>query len=294
MNLHSTAAAAAVGALVIALAAATLCPAHADAAQARGKLTEELLKQERIYQHRGKDVREGYVIGRSLAEYEDALAPGFDLALAALGAGDRWLDIGAGQGDALLDYLDRGTDDPAVRVEKARVVAISIEDRRTERWHARSFGSGDAMLYLFKRRLREYSTAELGQFRLISDVVGGFSYTDNLSRFVAKVLEFLQPGGRFFTVLQDVSSEAGTNKPYYEGSPHLTEIVAADGSAIKVCAWLKRVSCVEVSCSLKTDWTPPIETYQVRRTCDDVRVPRLVPVHYEAGTPPERRFLLAE
>jgi hypothetical protein len=33
-----------------------------------------------------------------------------------------------------------------------------------------------------------------------------------------------------------------------------------------------------------------MEAYRVRKTCDNVEVPALTLMNYEAGTPPERRY----
>ena len=103
---------------------------------------------------------------------------------------------------------------------------------------------------------------------------------------------FLDLYGSFFTLLQDVRSEDGANRPFYAGSPFLTEIANAEGSEVRVCAWLKSITCVQVSCEFKATWKPPIEAFRIRKVCNDVTVPALVPVHYVAGTPPERRFQL--
>ena len=107
-----------------------------------------------------------------------------------------------------------------------------------------------------------------------------------------KVLGLLELNGSFYTLLQDVHSEAGTNKPYYAGAPFLTQIENADGSEVKACSWLKSITCVEVACELKMGWKPPIERYSIRKVCNDVTVPALVPTHFAAGTPPERGFRL--
>ena len=40
----------------------------------------------------------------------------------------------------------------------------------------------------FGKRLREYSPEEIGQFQVITDVMGGFSYTQDLSLFMEKTL----------------------------------------------------------------------------------------------------------
>jgi len=264
------------------------------------KINEELSKQEAIYQSTGEQVPEGYTIDRSLSVYAEGLSSDFDRTLANLGPKDRWLDIGAGRGQAILDYYTPDYDLTHLEGRerhgrKAQAVAISIEDRRTLLWqqNAASLGANQIQ-YLFNRRLREYSLEELGQFQLITDVIGGFSYTENLSLFVENVLGFLELNGIFYTVLQDVQSEAGTNRPYYEDSPFLTEIANADGAEVRVCSWLKSITCVEVTCELKTEWKPPVEAYRIRKTCNDVTVPALVRIDYEAGTPPQRRYQLSD
>jgi SAM-dependent methyltransferase len=210
------------------------------------------------------------------------------------------MDIGAGEGKAILDYYGAGNESIEAqslvnRAAKASCVAISIEDRRTEQWHRTAAAVDEHRLrYLFGRTFGEYSAAELGQFQVVTDVIGGFSYTPNLARFTQRALASLAPGGSFFTVLQDVHSEEGSNVPHYAGSPYLTEIIAPDGSKLKICAWLKRIGCVQVTCELRTGFIPPIEVYHIRKTCEDVTVPALATVHYTAGTPPERRFLLTD
>jgi hypothetical protein len=255
------------------------------------KLDEEVSRQEKIYQSRGEKRPEGYVIDRSLESYSETLPPAFGRALAGLGPKERWLDIGAGQGQAVLDYAI-AKDNPG---QRAQVVALSIEDRRTPAWNEAAARLGqDRIQYLSGKRLREYAVAELGRFRIITDVIGGFSYTENLSVFMEKVLGMLELNGSFFTLLQDVHAEDGSNKPYYQGASYLTRIVDAGNPDIRVCSWLKSISCVEVTCELRTAWKPPIEVYGIRKVCNEVRVPPLESIHFEAGTPPERSFRLAK
>ncbi len=254
------------------------------------KLDAELSRQEKIYQSRGEKRPEGYVIDRSLESYSETLPPAFGRALASLGPKERWLDIGAGRGQAVLDYAT-SKDHPG---QKAQAVAMSIEDRRTPAWHEAAARLGpDRIHYVSGKRLREYPVAEIGRFRIITDVIGGFSYTENLSVFMETVLRILELNGSFFTLLQDVHAENGSNKPYYQGAPYLTRIARPDGPDVRVCTWLKSIGCVEVTCELRAEWKPPIEVYAIRKVCDEVKVPPLTTIHYEAGTPPERGFRLA-
>ena len=285
-----------VAALLICLAA---CASHA-ADLAAPLFGGEMAKQEEIYKSTGAQRPDGYVVDRSLNSYTQALAAGFDRALALLRPAHRWLDIGAGRGHAILDYYTPRFDmlhfeGRAERGSKAQAVAISIEDRRMPEWHAKAAAlAPDKIRYLAGRRLREYTAPELGKFRLITDVVGGFSYTRDLSLFMENVLALLELNGNFFTLLADVDSEQGANEPFYAGSPFLTAIAGADGAAVKVCAWLKSISCVSVTCEFKGNWRPPIEAFDVRKVCNETSVPPLVPAHFTAGTPPERSYKLAK
>jgi hypothetical protein len=263
------------------------------------KFREEASKQQGIYSSQGEKVPAGYVINRGLTFYANTLPAEFKRSLAHLGTADRWLDIGAGMGQAMLDYhaptCDATYPDGRERHGKrAQSVALSIEDRRTPLWHQTAAGlDASRLAYFFGKPLQDYTAEELGKFHIITDLLGGFSYADNLSLFLEKTLAFLQVNGSFYTILQDVQSEQGANEPFYPGASYLTEIASADGSKMKICAWLKHVSCVKVTCELKLDWKPPVEVYQVQKICDNVSVPALVPTNFAAGTPPERRFRLA-
>lgn len=258
---------------------------------------EELSKQSRIYESRGEDRPEGYVIGRSLLSYTGALPAEFITSLANLSPQERWLDVGAGEGRAILDYWTAKYDvllkGPYQYGRKAKATAMSIEDRRTPQWYQTAAAAGaDQIQYLAGRRLREYSLEELGRFKIITDVFGGFSYTRYPATYMEKALGLLEPNGTLYTVLQDVHWQEGSNKPFYAGSPFLTQIADGAGAEMKVCAWLKSISCVEVTCEGK-DASPPVEMYRVRKVCENVNVPKLELVSYQAGTPPERGFRIS-
>jgi SAM-dependent methyltransferase len=178
------------------------------------RIDEEFAKQEKIYHRRGAG---SYVTNRGLSNYAEVLPTGFCDTLGRLGSSDRWLDIGAGEGKAILDYYapqgDAAPEKCGGSGPRARAVAISIEDRRTDKWKEQASSLGhDRVRYLSGKRLSQYSLEELGKFQTITDVYGGFTYTENLSRFVEKVLSLLEIGGVFYTVLPAVHLEDGTDK----------------------------------------------------------------------------------
>ena len=262
---------------------------------AEPRLDKEFDKQEKIYRSRGTEVPSGYVTSRGLSDYAELLPTGFCDALGNLGSSDRWLDIGAGAGQAILDY--HAPEDDAAPAQKcgrsahkARAVAMSIEDRRTDSWRERAASVGDDRIrYLSGKRLSQYSLEELGKFQIITDVYGGFSYTENLSRFVDQVLSLLQTGGIFYTLVSGVHLENAKDKL---GILYLTELEDAAGSPLKVCSWLKQTACVQVTCESKSEWKRPTELINIRKVCSDVSVPRLKLWEFEAGYPPARRFQL--
>ena len=256
------------------------------------RIDEEFVKQEKIYRRRGAG---SYTTNRGLSDYAEVLPSGFCDALGRLGSSDRWLDIGAGEGRAILDYY-APQDDVAPGEKcggsglKARAVAISIEDRQTDKWKQRAASLGDDRIrYLSGKRLSQYSLEELGKFQIISDVYGGFTYTENLSRFVEKALRLLEIGGAFYTVLPGVHLEDGTDKL---GTWYKTELVDPASRPVKVCSWLKQATCTKISCESKSDWDEPTQLIKIHKVCSDVAVPRTNLVEYMAGAPPGRRFQL--
>lgn len=253
------------------------------------KIDHEFLKQEKIYRSRGAAVPRGYVIDRGLSGYAQSLPTGFCDALARLGSADRWLDVGAGEGQAILDYYASDSAQKCVSSgARARAVALSIEDRRTDRWRAqaKSLG-GERLRYLFGKRLRDYSSDELGKFSLITDVFGGFSYTEHLSLFVEKALSLLEVGGSFFTLVPGVHLAHAQDKL---GILYLTELEDAIGRPEKVCSWLKKASCAQVTCESKSDWKRPTELIHMQKTCSETSVLRMKLLEFTAGYPPTWRF----
>jgi SAM-dependent methyltransferase len=284
--------------LLLALFAFSLHPAIVHSASPAGpSFSDEAAKQDAIYRARGENVPTGYVVDRSLLAYASFLSAGFDRSLAELGPRDRWLDIGAGRGFAVLDYYTDRYDAMHAegrerRGKKAQAVAISIEDRRNARWHETAARLEPGQIrYLSGKLLREYLPEELGRFQLITDFTGGFSYTSQLSLFVEKVLALLELHGVFYTMLLDVRPEAQAKQSLPPDTQLLTEIQNAEGFDVGVCAWLKSVNCVQVTCEPDTQSSRPIELYRVHKVCEDVAVPALDTRQFQAGTPPLRRFV---
>jgi hypothetical protein len=120
-------------------------------------------------------------------------------------------------------------------------------------------------------------------------VYGGFTYTEDLSQFVDKVLRLLEVGGSFYTLASGVHLEDGKDKL---GTLYLTELEDPFGREVKMCSWLKKISCVQVTCESKSDLKRPTQLIKIQKVCSDTSVPRMKLVEFEAGYPPERCFQL--
>jgi hypothetical protein len=104
----------------------------------------------------------------------------------------------------------------------------------------------------------------------------------------------LEVNGSFYTVLIDVHPENWPARPAAARAPFQTEIINAAGAEIKVCAWLKRIRCAEVSCETDTRSANAVERYRIKKRCEGTVVPALEATHFVAGTPPARQFRLLE
>ena len=90
-------------------------------------------------------------------------------------------------------------------------------------------------------------------------------------------------------MMQSIHLETGRESP---DTWILTELQDRSGRQVKLCSWLKSVSCVKVSCESKAEWDAPTELIHVQKTCEPVAVPQTKLLTYEAGNPPGRRFLV--
>jgi hypothetical protein len=90
-------------------------------------------------------------------------------------------------------------------------------------------------------------------------------------------------------MIASVHLEDGKDRPT---TWYLTDLIDPAGRDVKVCTWLKSVSCVQVTCESRSEWEAPTDLIHVKKVCNDVSVPPLRRLRYEAGNPPERHFQL--
>lgn len=61
----------------------------------------------------------------------------------------------------------------------------------------------------------------------------------------------------------------------------MSVLLTAACSPTHLHLWTARHSCLEVTCELRAEMSPPIKVYRIRKVCNSVTVPALVPMHFD-------------
>lgn len=123
-----------------------------------------------------------FVTARGLQEYISQFK--FKDFLFQLTPHHRWLDSGAGRALAQKEYLNQAT-------APAQTTAVSYK----KPWFV---WSKKNLNYMSDRFIEDISDQELGQFDLITDFFGPYSYTDNPVAIINKYLRLLNTNGRIY------------------------------------------------------------------------------------------------
>lgn len=131
-----------------------------------------------------------FVTGRTLSEYRQGLHKDFNSSLQALKFNETWIDLGAGKGNAAIDYLKEIT----ATHTSANVVLIAY---KLDRWF--NLPKFNNKLSVIEGRLfEEIPSVEIPKAKLITDYYGVLSYTRDLSRTLALVFDRLEVGGELY------------------------------------------------------------------------------------------------
>lgn len=137
--------------------------------------------------------RNSFTVHRDLAAYESDFGFLFRQRVGNLRRGQHWLDVGAGDGNAQLDYLRERSSDAA------RVTAIAYRRGWESRLYNSKLGRGENR-FISGRMVEAISNQEIGQADLITDVFGALSYTNDPVLVLRKYLELLKPDGHLMFV----------------------------------------------------------------------------------------------
>lgn len=184
---------------------------------------------------------------------------------------DHWVDMGAGEGRAILQYLQ----DPTFP-RKAKVTAIAFKKPVGSK-HAEIESIDPGFRYL-EGFVEEMTREQIGSAKLITDVYGPLHYTKNFSEVLQVYVDLLQEGGEILTSGIFFHKEAATNF-----------VIKSDGAMISYREWLNSIP------GLKVTEIPKPEiglsaALVIEKIAPEVKVPKLKLVRYESGSPPRRNF----
>lgn len=196
------------------------------------------------------------------SSYETELGHEFVRDLLRLGAEDHWIDMGAGQLRAIVEYF-------SIRTEaRAQVTAINyFAPPGYAHWYNRLDEEARSRLrHLEPVDFLELSARQLRKADLISDVYGALSYTPEFGKALQKALKTLKVGGRLYFTSTDTT--------FWD---------ADSQELLDMEEFLARVSGVEVRKTTPT-------SFLLTRTSQDVQVPKLKLAGFRTYTPPSRHY----
>jgi len=213
---------------------------------------------------------------RPLGYYANRLGVEFLRELEGLRGDSHWIDGGSGEGVAIEQYHQLGSNPEAARFggdeaaqimerigrtipeQRARTTGISFHMSRPGR---RDYGG--RLRFLTGRLMEDIPGADIGCADLISDVYGVFAYSNRLDIAMAKYLAALKPGGNLYIF-----------------DPQLDRTSLAND--VSVLDWLGRIR------GMRLERTPG--GLKITRTPETVSIPRLKLVSEDAQNPPVRIF----
>lgn len=185
--------------------------------------------------------------GRVLADYVKAFGEPLLTALHSLTASSHWIDVGAGQARAQLDFLNASP-------EVVKTTAISV--RRP--FLSFSLERGLRAAFPEKAAVRRYiegyiESTVVEKADIVTDLFGAILYSPNIDVTLKAELEALKTNGQLFVYV-----------------PHfLFTITNPTGTNIGLSGWLRNVKGVEI---VKND---SIGTFILRRTSGPLEIPAL-------------------
>lgn len=209
-----------------------------------------------------------FIVHRDFKNYVVELGSPFRIAISELGKGDIWVNFGAGQRNAELDYL-QGV---AIVNPEARVYAIDFVKPELSAFKMKfekKFIASGQLVNITGRLIEDIPLTELPRFDVGSDLFGPISYTENLSTVLNTYLSLMQP----------MKSEL-----FVRTLPS-TYIITTDRKVLTLGSWLGRIK------GLQRVWTGAMRNqFMIAKLEESVQLPSLQLVAYNAAKPPLRIF----
>lgn len=231
---------------------------------------------------------------RGLAEYGRDLGPEFRARVSSLRAGDVWVDLGAGDSEALIEYLTKdkvaGFDLPPLD-QRAKVVALAYVAPKPSRRNrlaleklVRQRGAG-----VYRELIGDFREIPLSRFSgasVMTSNMGVLSYVEDFTYTMQKSLEAVNQDGMLF-IRTDVE-----NVKFPDETGVFATSETAERTSAKIRKNLGRFSGAQLSRDpliyLSEYSDVPLLELSFRRTGEGVEVPSFRVESLRAGRPPDR------
>lgn len=218
-----------------------------------------------------------FVVDRTLSDtqavaggsggYYFTFGPEFKTLLMGLGANQRWLEAGVGDGLAVLEYFRAGG--------RGQVVGLSYVESNGHILNARDFPKQ----YRFvSGAIEKANLKDLGQFDVITDLFGPFAYVTDLGELLQIYLRLLKVGGVAFLKI-----------PIERFSKFIV-----DGKSVSFDSILKKVPGLsvtthEVTSIDKSETHIAVQLRLLDKSAID-HLPKFELIEFFAGAPPRRQY----
>jgi SAM-dependent methyltransferase len=217
---------------------------------------------------------------RGLEFYKYLLGREFKARVRKLGPRHHWIDVGAGEANAMFDLFIGSYlwNEPPLEILPNMTAITVTEPRVRETKQRKAFLNFKKFNYLVGKYLQNYKTCEIPKADLVTDVMGAANYSPDFDVAMCKILRLLKPGGTAIVTFM--------NKQL--------EIRDSSGRRVSNGAYIRmgRGFNVEKVRVFDEDGTNHYIRFTIRRTKGRITLPplklvRLAP-NYDLSTSPDR------
>ncbi|MFZ4715864.1 MAG: hypothetical protein ACOYL6_19230 [Bacteriovoracaceae bacterium] len=223
-----------------------------------------------------------FTVDRGLDRYKKTFGDFFSSTLSNLKSTQTWVDFGAGEAKALLQYQS------AAKGLGAKTIAVGVTrpDKSDEIVALEeSISQSDNFSYLAGRFVEKIDDSEFGIIDIGTDYYGAASYTHQPTELFNKYLRLLKKDeGQLFVLFSISGYEDPISHQFIRTE---TKVINIEGKEVPFHDWLSMQKGIEVIISTIKEHQVMLK---IRRTGDNVNLPHLVLETIQEGTPPFRVF----
>jgi SAM-dependent methyltransferase len=249
----------------------------------RGEAKEALSFKEFLanIKHNERIIRNNvFTTERGLEFYKYLLGRDFKARVRKLGPRDHWIDVGAGEANAMYDLFIASYlwDEPPLEMLPNMTAITVTEPRVPQTKQRKAFLSFRKFNYLVGKYLQNYKTREIAKADLVTDVMGAANYSPDFDVAMCKILRLLKPRGIAIVTLMNKQLEIRD----FSGCRMSNEAYIRMGRGFNV----------EKVRAFDEDGTNHYIRFTIRRTKGRIMLPRLELVwlepNYDLSTSPNR------